>query len=103
MMGVAKGGNHLFGTAVGAEKNGLPKINTEAIKEVARVYKADLLSGFYIGLMQGYLDEQRTALQNVLDDLAKQDSGRRFTLAHPVEAVRAVIEDLDKNTETWLA
>ncbi len=103
MMGVAKGGNHLFGTAVGAERNGLPKINTEAIKEVARVYKTDLQSGFYIGLTQGYLDEQRTALQNLLDDLEKQDSGRQFTLAHPVEAVRALIEDLDKHAEAWLA
>jgi CRISPR-associated protein Cst2 len=103
LMGVAKGGNHLFGTAVGADKNGLPKINTEAIKEVARVHRDDLLSGFYVGLMQGYLDDQRTVLQTTLDDLATQDSGRQFTLSHPVEAVRAVIEDLDKNAEAWLA
>lgn len=103
LMGVAKGGNHLFGTAVGADKSGLPKINTEAMKEVVRVYKDDLLSGFYVGLMQGYLDDQRTALESMLDDLEKQDSGRRFTLAHPVEAVRALIEDLDKHAEAWLA
>ena len=103
LMGVAKGGNHLFATAVGAERNGLPKINTDALKEVARVHRNDLLSGFYVGLMQGYLDDQRAGLQTALDGLANEDSGRQFTLAHPVEAVRTLIADIDKNGEVWLA
>jgi CRISPR-associated protein Cst2 len=103
LMGVAKGGNHLFATAVGAERNGLPKINTDALKEVARVHRNDLLSGFYVGLMQGYLDDQRAGLQTALDSLAIEDSGRQFTLAHPVEAVRTLIADIDKNGEVWLA
>jgi len=103
LLGVAKGGNHLFGTAIGAERNGLPKINIEAIKEVARVYKGDLLSGFYAGLAQGYLDEQRATIKETLENLAKQDSGQRYILSHPVEAVNAVIEDLEKHTEAWLA
>jgi CRISPR-associated protein Cst2 len=34
LLGVAKGGNHLFGTAVG-EKNGLPVINTAALAEAS--------------------------------------------------------------------
>ena len=96
-LAVAKGGNHLFGTAIGANKDGTPKIQDHALSEVASVFKSDLLSGFYAGLAQGYLDDQRETLKKVTD--AVEGS----CLGHPVEAIRKLTGDLDKNAATWLA
>lgn len=96
-MGVAKGGNHLFGTSLGAEKDGTPKINDHALSEVAQVFKHDLLSGFYAGLTKGYLDEQRGGLEKIISEVPHS------FLGHPVEAIRKLSVDLDENAASWLA
>ena len=97
LLGVAKGGNHLFGTAIGATAQGTPKIHEHALLETGRVFEEELLSGFYAGLAQGYLDEQRAALEKVTAAV------KGSSLGHPVEAIRHLSADLDKNAETWLA
>jgi CRISPR-associated protein Cst2 len=97
LLGIAKGGNHLFGTAVGADKEGQPVIKTEVLKEVASVYSNDLLSGFYAGLAKGYLDEQREQVEAQIGQIA------RSVFKHPVEAIRTLQKDLDVNADTWLA
>jgi len=95
---VAKGGNHLFGTALGANhRDGTPKIQEHALTEVAKVFKDDLLSGFYAGLAQGYLDDQRAALKEVTDSVDGS------FLGHPVETVRQMIKDIDERGAAWLA
>lgn len=96
-LGVAKGGNHLFGTAIGANKDGTPNIQDNALSEVARVFKEDRLSGFYAGLAQGYLDDQRPTLEKVTSELEGS------FLGHPVEAIRKLSADLDQHASTWLA
>jgi CRISPR-associated protein Cst2 len=97
LLGIAKGGNHLFGTSVGADKESRPLIRTAALAEVSKVFKDDLLSGFYAGLAQGYLDEQREALETQIKMIANSPA-----VGHPVEALRNVINDLDSNAEKWL-
>jgi CRISPR-associated protein Cst2 len=98
LLGVAKGGNHLFGNAIGPKKDtGTPKIQGHALSEVARVFKDDLLSGFYAGLAQGYLDEERGELQEAIDGVPAS------FLGHPVEAIRRLGSDLEKRAEEWLA
>lgn len=97
LMGVSQGGNHLFSTAIGADSNGLPKINKEALLETGRVYSSQLLSPFFAGLTQGYLDDQREALS---DGIAAQMGS---VLEHPVEAIRRLIAALPTNAETWMA
>lgn len=95
---VAKGGNHLFGTAIGADKkDGTPKIQDHALTETVSVFRSDLLSGFYAGLSKGYLDEQRGNLERVTNEL------QGSFLGHPVEAIRKLIVDLDTSAPTWLA
>jgi CRISPR-associated protein Cst2 len=100
MLAVARGGNHLFGTAVGADNHGLPKINTAAIEEVAKVYKDGLLSQIHIGLAQGYLDNQRQAIENCLRKIRDDQSA---AIPHPVEAITSVIAELDTKAGEWLA
>lgn len=104
IMAVAKGGNHLFATCVGATNKGLPVVKTEAIKEVARVFKDDIISGIYVGLPEGYLDEQRDKVKETLNEISSQDTyGKRKTfLGHPKEAIEEFLKDLGENKETWL-
>jgi CRISPR-associated protein Cst2 len=103
MLAVAKGGNHLFGTAVAADHRGLPRINTDALKQVATVYKASLLSAFQIGLVQGYLDEQRPTLAQALKEINGANGNVELSIPHPVEAINSLIGELDRKPEQWLA
>jgi CRISPR-associated protein Cst2 len=98
LLAAAKGGNHLFSTAIGADKEGLPVINTAALEEVASVFKSDLLSGFFAGVAKGYLDDQRNGLQKALDGIPNSPK-----LAHPVETVRSFVTELNQKAEEWLA
>lgn len=100
MMAVAKGGNHLFGTAVGADNKGLPKINTEALKQVAKVYRESLLSKFHIGMPQGYLDEQRAGLSDALKDI--NEGNTEASIPHPVEAIQNLLKELNERAAEWL-
>ncbi|MGA2985784.1 MAG: type I-B CRISPR-associated protein Cas7/Cst2/DevR [Terriglobia bacterium] len=100
MMAVAKGGNHLFGTAISADNKGLPKVNTEALKQVAQVYKSLLLSGFHIGLSQGYLDDQRANLAETLKTI--RGGGQEVSIPHPVEAIQDLLSALEERASEWL-
>jgi CRISPR-associated protein Cst2 len=104
MLAVAKGGNHLFGTAVGPDK-GLPKVNTEALKQTAEVYRDTLLSQFHIGVMDGYLDGQKPALIETLHQINNVNSkdGSNGRLPHPVQAINALLSELESKAAEWLA
>lgn len=104
ILAVAKGGNHLFSTAVGVNVKGLLEFKTEAIKEVARVFKDEIISGIYVGLPQGYLDEQREALKQTLSEITSEEiyGCRKTMLGHPKEVIEEFLEDLKENKEVWL-
>jgi CRISPR-associated protein Cst2 len=103
MLAVAKGGNHLFGTAVGANKQGLPNINTKALKQIATVYKESLLSGFHVGLVEGYLDEQRAALAETLKEISGAVGEKEHEIPHPIQAINNLLTELEARAEDWLA
>jgi CRISPR-associated protein Cst2 len=103
MLAVAKGGNHLFGTAVGADRQGLPRINTKALKQVAAVYKDSLLSAFHVGLVEGYLDDQREALVQAVKEIRGLDGEAEVDIPHPVEAIDDLLTELEDKTGEWLA
>ncbi|HEV2964329.1 MAG TPA: type I-B CRISPR-associated protein Cas7/Cst2/DevR [Candidatus Angelobacter sp.] len=100
MLAVSKGGNHLFGTAVGADGKGLPKLNTAALKQVAEVYKDSLLSKFHIGLVEGYVDDQRTSLAEAVGQI---NGDKVNTVPHPVQAINQLLAELDQKSREWLA
>ncbi|MGI6093661.1 MAG: type I-B CRISPR-associated protein Cas7/Cst2/DevR [Veillonellaceae bacterium] len=105
ILAVAKGGNHLFSTSVTADSKGKPEIKLEAVKEIARVYKDELLSGIYVGLSQGYLDGQRKELEEALRLISSQEEyGKRITfIGHPIEAINAFLDEMGKERELWLS
>ncbi|GAB6181348.1 type I-B CRISPR-associated protein Cas7/Cst2/DevR [Desulfotomaculum defluvii] len=105
ILAVSKGGNHLFATAVGADVKGLPEIKTDALKEVARVFKDEIISGIYVGLPQGYLDLQREKLEPTLFEISNNNEiygFRKTFLGHPKEAIVEFVKDLEENKEVWL-
>lgn len=98
MLAVAKGGNHLFGTAIGADK-GTPKVNTAALKQISEVYKDSLKSKFHVGLAEGYLDDQRPTITETINQI----NGGPNALPHPVQAINELLSELDQKAEDWLA
>ena len=103
VMGVSRGGNHLFATTVTGGSKGEPVVHLEALREADRVYKNTLLSRFYAGLAQGYLDSQRGGVESALRTIAGMtEDDKTQILVHPVEAIRAVAQDLDQKAGEWL-
>jgi len=88
-MAVTRGGNHIFGHIVGANK-GSPEIKLEALREALTTMDDEILSPVYIGWVRGYLDEQRTTLEQFLETFAH----RPVVIRHPRDAYRAFVADL---------
>jgi len=122
---VIRGGNHPFSRVVRTDSQGRPEVVLEALKEVLRVYKDQILSDVFIGWPKGYLDEQREMVksltnieakepvsvlheevheqQNTLegDPQAPTESSRaqiRFRWGHPREVMAALAEELGKDS-----
>lgn len=89
MLAVSKNGNNIFNNVISADEKGLPKIQTNAIVESITVFKDDISSKVYVGLPQGYLDEQREALKTALDETKVE-----YILDHPQKVISAIINDL---------
>lgn len=99
VLGVTKGGNHIFGHVVGATPRGLPEIRLEALQQVLAVFADEILSPIYVGWVRGYMDEERTKLEAFADTL----EGARLKIMHPREAFQALVADLKKaENHGWL-
>jgi CRISPR-associated protein Cst2 len=92
---VTKGGNHIFGRVIGANGDGLPEFNENALMESLRVFSDELLSNVYIGWVTGYADREREKVVT----LAGKES--RIKVSHPREAFQTLVADLKQNPE-WL-
>jgi len=102
ILAVTKGGNHIFGHVIGANRKGLPVLNIEALKEALTVFSDDLLSDVYFGWTQGYLDEERNKLEEALTEGGVLD-GQPIRIFHPRQAFQAFIADLQSPENAhWL-
>jgi CRISPR-associated protein Cst2 len=89
---VTRGGNHPFARIVRADAQGHPEIAVEALKEILRVYKDQLLSDVFVGWAKGYLDDQRP----VVEGLTEADrSGVSLRWGHPREMTTALAVELE--------
>jgi CRISPR-associated protein Cst2 len=96
ILAVTKGGNHIFGHAVGANGKGQPVVKTAVLDEALSVFADDLLSDIYIGWAQGYLDDERAKVEAWAVDKS------RVHISHPRQAYQALIEAVRQNPD-WLA
>ena len=101
LVAVTKGGNNIFGHVVKAVKD-VPRLNSEALAEVLRVYRDDLLSPVYVGWVRGYLDDERALFDRELAEGGSLAEYRDlFTIAHPREALQALATQVGDNP-AWL-
>ncbi len=99
ILAVTRGGNHIFGHIVGANR-GMPEIKLKALEEILTTMDDEILSPVYIGWVQGYLDEQREPFEQFL----KENSKRPILIRHPRDAYREFVTDLARPENTsWLA
>ncbi len=99
ILAVTRGGNHIFGHMVGANR-GMPEIKLKALEETLTTMDDEILSPVYIGWVQGYLDEQREPFEQFL----KENSKRPILIRHPRDAYREFVTDLARPENTsWLA
>jgi CRISPR-associated protein Cst2 len=90
---VIRGGNHPFSHVIRADSQGRPEVVLEALKEVLRVYKDQILSDVFIGWPKGYLDEQRLEVESLTDDDRSQIN---VHWGHPREVMAALASELEK-------
>jgi len=99
LLAVTRGGNHLFGHLIGADKYGKPLIRHDVLREALTTMSDEILSPIYIGWTRGYLDEQREQFEQEILTLTE----RSIIIRHPRDAYRAFIEDLAVQTNaSWL-
>lgn len=101
---VTKGGNHIFAHVVGADDRGRPKIKTDALAESLTVFKDQILSPIYVGWVKGYLDEQRKAFEQAMDEGGNlHPFADRIFISHPRQAFQAMADALrDARNQSWL-
>lgn len=97
LLAVTKGGNHIFHHAIGANAKGQPVVKLKALQEALDVYADTIVSPIYVGWAQGYLDEERTAMEA----FAREYSSRAITITHPRTAFQSLITAFDEHPE-WL-
>jgi CRISPR-associated protein Cst2 len=101
---VTNGGNHIFHHTVGSNRNGLPEVKIEALREALRVFADSILSPVYVGWVKGYLDEARAGFEQFVAEhnATAADAGLpSIHLSHPREAFTAFVESFDKHPE-WM-
>lgn len=91
IMGVTKGGNHMFGRVVTTNERNQPVINQDALLQVSEVFADDLLSGVYVGRAAGFMDSEQTVFEAF-----------NLNVVHPRQAFDALADDLAKNPD-WMA
>jgi len=100
VMAVTKGGNHMFGHTLGANRNGQPECKLEALREALTVFRDDLLSPIYVGWVRGYLDDERAKFE-VFANEYNIDTPYQINIGHPRTALQTLAQDFSKNP-AWL-
>jgi CRISPR-associated protein Cst2 len=92
---VIRGGNHPLSHVVRTDGQGQTEVIIDALKEVLRVYKDQILSDVFVGWARGYLDSQRAAVEALGDT---DRSGIRLRWGHPRETMAELARELEAET-----
>lgn len=85
-----EGGNHLFMNITNSEP-GKPLINTESLKAVVSDYAGIILSDVFIGHQEGFVDEIKSNLESLAQQVANK---KTVHLMSPKQAVEKFMEQL---------
>lgn len=96
---VTKAGNHPFSRVFRANNQREPEVVLDAVKEVLRVYKDQLLSKVFVGWAKGYLDNERAKVEALTEE---ERSKVELHWGHPREVMAALAKELeDQNNSPW--
>lgn len=99
VLAVTRGGNHIFGHLIDADKHGKPVIKLDALREALTTMRDEILSPVYVGWTRGYLNEQREQFEQELASFTE----RPIMVRHPRDAYREFVADLAKSENAlWL-
>lgn len=96
ILAVINGGNNIFMDVFPHRKYEDGLINLDALTEVLTDYKADLLSGVYIGRMAGFGTDKDKEL-----DQYKAPAGVSLTITTPAKAIDSFIEEISKSQKIF--
>ena len=100
LLAVTRGGNHIFGRLIGADKQGKPVIKLDSLREALTTMSDEILSPLYVGWMRGYLDEQREQFEQEIATFTDQS----IIVRHPRDAYRSFIADIaEAENAFWLS
>src|SRR5262249_48145466 len=104
VMAVTKGGNNIFNYAVSPDQRGRPQFNIHAFREAIEVYRDSILSTIFIGWTTGYLDDQREAVKNALDEMVNDEKLKLdYEIQHPRHAFQKMAVAMrDEKNASWL-
>jgi CRISPR-associated protein Cst2 len=96
---VTKAGNHPFSRVFRANSQREPEVVIDAVKEVLRVYKDQLLSKVFVGWAKGYLDDERAKVE-ALTDADRSEVALHW--GHPREVMAALAREMeDPKNSPW--
>ena len=99
LLAVTRGGNHIFGHLIGADKQGKPVIKLDVLREALTTMGDEILSPIYVGWKRGYLDEQREQFEQEIASFTE----RPVIVRHPRDAYKDFVADLAKAENAfWL-
>jgi CRISPR-associated protein Cst2 len=87
---VTSGGNHIFGHTITTTREGFPILNEDALNQTLSVFGGDLLSGIYVGRVEGFMDGAVPIFEKL-----------GWPSQHPRQALDALAQDLAANPK-WL-
>lgn len=99
---VTKGGNNPLQYAIGADREGYPVTNAEALEEIVSVWKDQFLSPIYAGWAKGFRDEEREKFLAALEERVIPQGVKTVT-GHPREVLDRIIKDMaqEANKAWW--
>jgi CRISPR-associated protein Cst2 len=98
-LAVTKHGNNPFYRMFSATNRHLTQFHEEAFKEVIVVYRDQFLSPIYIGWAKGFLDEERSKLEKLIES---EKLSELISLDHPVTQIGKFARDLNSEVNySW--
>ncbi len=98
---ITRSGNHPFFRIIRPDSQGQPEFVLDAIREILRVYRDQLLSDVFVGWARGYLDGQRQTVEALSD---ADRANVRFRWGHPREVMAEMARELENpENQSWYA
>jgi CRISPR-associated protein Cst2 len=107
---VTRGGNNPLQYVIGPDKNGLPALHLGALNQMVEAWGDQIESPLYVGWVEGFCDDQRKILEDVLANQAESPTAhipplpKSYLMGHPRLILQQIAEDFkDATNAAWLA